>query len=131
MMRTVTLAAMALALSVGGAAALAQAGAPDPGSASRGKEVYEAQCALCHGLGEGEAGQGPDLNGVLGRPFAGAKDYPYTDGLKAKGDVSWTAESLDAFLKDPQAVAPGTSMPISVGGVADRADLIAFLATTK
>jgi cytochrome c2 len=130
-MRTIVVAVVALALSLGGAVALAQPGAPAPGSVSRGKEVYEAQCALCHGLGEGEAGQGPDLNGVLGRPFAGAKDYPYTDGLQAKGDVSWTAQSLDAFLKDPQAVAPGTSMPIAVGDAADRADLIAFLATTK
>ena len=129
-MRTVSIAGAALALSMAAATALAQTGGSAPGSASHGKEVYEAQCSLCHGLGEGGAGQGPDLNGVIGRPVAGARDYPYTDALKAKGGEPWTATSLDAFLKDPQAFAPGTAMPISVSA-ADRADLIAFLATTK
>jgi cytochrome c2 len=130
-MRNISFSATVLVFSLAAAATLAQPGGGAPGSASRGKVVYEAQCSLCHGLGGGDAGQGPDLNGVIGRPLAGAKDYPYTDAIKAKGGEPWTTSSLDAFLKDPQAFAPGTAMPISVGEAADRADLIAFLATTK
>jgi len=131
-MKTGVHAAVAMALSVGlGAMASAEESATAPGSASHGKAVFEAQCGLCHGLGAGDAGQGPDLNGVIGRSPAAAKDYPFTDALKAKSGAPWTVQSLDAFLKDPQAFAPGTTMPIAVAGAEDRADLIAFLATTK
>jgi cytochrome c2 len=131
-MKTGVHAAVAMALSVGlGPMTSAEGGATAPGSASRGKAVYGAQCGLCHGLGAGDAGQGPDLNGVIGRPPAAAKDYPFTDALKAKAGALWTVQSLDAFLKDPQAFAPGTTMPIAVSRAEDRADLIAFLSTTK
>ena len=40
-------------------------------------------------------------------------------------------QSLDKFLAGPQAMVPGTAMPISLADPKDRADVVSFLATAK
>ncbi|CAN5395738.1 sorbosone dehydrogenase family protein [soil metagenome] len=93
---------------------------------AHGLAVYQAQCALCHGAGR-EGGLGPSLQGIDQRPIAGAS-FGYTPALRAlKG--TWDRVRLDAFLSDPQAVAPGSSMAVRVGDAAERRDLVAFLLT--
>ncbi len=72
-------------------------------------------CAGCHGTpGTWRAGMiGPDLDGFWGRPIASAPGFEYSDALRAvsdNGDKRWTAQSLDAFLANPRAFAPGTKM---------------------
>lgn len=87
------------------------------------------QCAACHTIREGAGDRnGPGLHGVLGRPVASASPrYGYTAALKAKGGV-WTVERMDAWLRDPQAFAPGTQMAFpGLPNGTDRADLIAYL----
>jgi len=88
------------------------------------------QCAECHSPGSTD-NAGPGLKGVFGRK-AGAKDgFAYSPAMK-KSTVVWDDKSLDAFLKDPRAVVPGTSM--AYGGDDDakeRADLVAYLRTLK
>jgi cytochrome c2 len=100
--------------------------------APHGKMVFQEQCGLCHTAGAvGEAGLGPDLTGVVGRK-AGAGDatFSYTDAL-AKSGITWAPDSLDKFLSDPQAMVPGTAMPISLADPKDRADVVSFLASAK
>jgi len=109
-------------LSVPLAACAAQA---DP---EHGDQLYQAQCAICHGPA-GEGGQGPALGGVVGRKVAGA-DFSYTQALR-KLDGRWDAERLRTFLANPQAMAPGTSMPMAVEQQQARADIVAFLGTLK
>ena len=47
--------------------------------------------------------------------------------MKRSG-ITWTAESLDKFITDPQAMVPGNRMPYAgMANAADRADLIAYL----
>lgn len=115
-----------------GMAVLALAPAARAADATHGKQVFREQCGLCHsaGPGDGEAGQGPDLAGVLGRKPAGDPDFTYTPQLKALA-VPWTEASLDAFLADPQAAAPGTAMPVSLADPKDRADVVGYLAGMK
>jgi cytochrome c len=88
------------------------------------------QCADCHSPGAND-GVGPGLKGVFGRR-AGTKDgFIYSPAL-AKARIVWDAAALDAFLADPKAAAPGTTM--TWPGDADpkeRADLIAYLRTLK
>jgi cytochrome c2 len=114
-----------------GVAALA-ATAADAADAPHGKAVFQEQCGLCHTAGAiGEAGLGPDLTGVVGRK-AGAGDaaFSYTDAL-AKSGITWAPDSLDKFLSNPQAMVPGTAMPISLADPKDRADVVSFLASVK
>ena len=112
------------------AAWLAAAAAPAwaAGDASRGEALF-AQCAACH-RPAGEANAiGPNLKGVVGRKAASAEDFTYSPPLRRSG-ITWTDDKLDAFLADPQAVAPGTKMPFAgVASPADRADIIAYLKT--
>lgn len=112
-----------LAALLGPAAALAQTPA---GDAAKGQALY-AQCAACHEV-ESEANTlGPTLKGVVGRKAGGLEGYNYSPPMR-RAEVTWTAETLDVFLKDPQAVVPGTKMPFAgMASDTDRADLIAYL----
>src|SRR5471032_354322 len=66
------------------------------------------QCAECHSPGNAD-GAGPGLKGVLGRR-AGSKDgFIYSPAMK-KSTVVWDAATLDAFLANPRAVVPDTTM---------------------
>ncbi len=125
-MKTFLLAGLAAgALTVLGSSALAA-------DASHGQQLYRAQCGVCHqgGEGDGDGGSGPSLRGVVGRKVGGDPNFGYTQTLSDSKE-SWTADSLGAFLTDPNKAKPGTSMPISVKNDADRADLVAYLATLK
>jgi len=108
--------------------ALAASGAPAQDAAAGGMAFQ--QCAECHSPGSAD-NAGPGLKGVFGRR-AGAKDgFAYSAAMK-KAAVTWDDKTLDAFLADPRAVVPGTSMVY--GGDTDakeRADLVAYLKTLK
>lgn len=99
---------------------------------SHGQQLYRAQCGVCHqgGEGDGDGGAGPSLKGLLGRKVGGDTNFGYTSALSDSKE-SWTAENLSVFLADPNKAKPGTSMPISVTNDADRADLVAYLASLK
>lgn len=100
------------------------------GDASHGREMFQEQCGLCHagGPGDGEGGQGPNLNGVLGRKAGSLPGFSYTPALKSSG-LTWTPTNLDRFLTDPSKLVPGTAMPVSIADPKDRQDLIAYLAS--
>ncbi len=70
----------------------------------------EVVCSGCHDLGNGEdAGIGPSLAGILGRPIGDAEDFEYSEALR-RMEGAWTEERLAAFIGNPEAFAPGTSM---------------------
>jgi cytochrome c2 len=99
----------------------------EPAGGAEGEVAFQG-CVSCHPAG-GAAGIGPDLRGVVGRPVASLPDFGYSDALSSTGGV-WTRERLDAFLQDPTAFAPGTTM--NVPGVIDpwtRRVLIDYLET--
>ena len=51
----------------------------------------------------------------------------YSPAIKRSGIV-WTAQTLDAFIADPQKLVPANRMPYAgMPDAADRADLIAYL----
>jgi cytochrome c len=104
--------------------ALAQAGA---GDAARGQAVFDDRCGMCHSLTDNL--QGPRLGGVVGRKAGTVAGVDYTDAMKGSG-ITWTPDRLDPFLADPAKLVPGTAMPISVPDAKERADLIAYLAST-
>ncbi len=102
--------------------------ATDPRTlAMRGETLFNG-CRQCHRVNDGsDHAVGPDLHGILNRPVAAAAGFDYSDALRTKGG-RWTPETLDAFLRDPQAFAPGTLMQIrGLVRPEDRAALLAYL----
>lgn len=119
-MMTVKIAIAALTLALLNGAARAD------GDPAKGEAKFQ-ECAACHKLEAGVNNVGPSLHGIIGRKAGEIADFRYSPAIKRSG-ITWTAESLDAFLKEPQALVPANRMPYA--GLADpaaRADLIAYL----
>ena len=108
------------------ALSLASAHAQD---AAAGGMAFQ-QCAECHSPGTSD-GAGPGLKGVFGRR-AGSKDgFIYSPAMK-KSTVVWDDSTLAAFLANPRAVVPDTTMAYAGDDDAkERADLVAYLKTLK
>jgi cytochrome c len=102
------------------------AGSPE-GNAARGAAAFR-QCIGCHSAESGVHLTGPSLAHVWGRRAGTVDGFTrYSEPLK-QAAVVWDAPTLDRWLQDPQAVAPGNLMTFP--GLKDeqvRADLIAYL----
>jgi cytochrome c len=106
------------------AAPAVRAQAPD------GAAIFKQRCSACHAsAAAAPAGIGPDLAGVIGRKAASTGNG-YSAALKASG-LTWDRTTLDRFLSGPGAMVPGTKMPVSVSDPAQRAAIVAYLASLK
>lgn len=83
------------------------------------------RCTECHSLAAEDHERAPSLARIYGDPVAATSYEGYSDALKGLGGV-WTEERLIAYLTDPEAVAPGTSMPAA--GLSDPAALQTLIA---
>jgi cytochrome c len=115
------------------AAALLTACAPaavDPAAPSPGARSYQ-RCYTCHSLeADGQPLDGPHLAGIVGRPIASVEGFAYSPALRALAarEARWTPELLDAFIADPEAIAPGNEMGFfGLADARERAALIAYL----
>jgi cytochrome c len=108
------------------------AAAEPSGDALAGKEVYT-QCKRCHEVGPGAAHRiGPHLNGIFGRSAASHDGFRYSAGLEraGTGGLEWHADTLDAFIENPRALASGTRMSFTgISDPQDRANVVAYLRT--
>jgi cytochrome c len=101
-----------------------------PGDPEAGRKAFRA-CSACHTVDPGAPSTiGPNLFGLLGRDIASVEGFAYSAALRAL-EGSWTAANLDRFIADPTGVAPGTRMVMKVVVPAQRADLVAYLATLR
>jgi cytochrome c len=96
-------------------------------SPTRGKILF-LRCASCHDLTTAPSAKiGPNLRGVIGRPVASLQGFKYSPALAAL-NFSWDRTHLDAWLTNPNAVAPGTTMAFAgIAEAADRQDLIGYI----
>jgi cytochrome c len=103
------------------------------GDAANGKEVFMTSgCPACHGVTkEDNSKVGPNLVGVVGRQAGTVQSLlAPSENLKKYG-VTWSAETLDEFLADPNAKVPGTAMAGILTDPQQRADVIAYLSTLQ
>ena len=98
-----------------------QAEADDP---KRGQTLYESRCIGCHSLDSHRIG--PAHRGVAGRRAGSVPDFSYSEALM-NSNLIWTAQNLDFWLKNPEALIPGQNMGFRVDDANDRADLVAYL----
>ena len=81
--------------------------APTPAPATPPAEF--AICAACHEVTAGAGPSlGPNLFNIGGRK-AGSTDFDYSTAMKSSG-ITWTADTLQAFVVDPAKVVPGNKM---------------------
>jgi cytochrome c len=101
------------------------------GDADAGLVVFRRDCAFCHQLGDGaENAVGPQLNHIFDRGAGSVEGFRYSPGMVRMGvdGLTWTYETLDAYVTNPRALVSGTRM--SYRGLRDaqeRHDLIAYL----
>jgi cytochrome c len=74
-----------------------------------GKAAF-ANCSACHAIvADAANGAGPTLYGMIGKPAGAVDGFAYSDALSESG-IIWTAAELDAFIANPAAKIPGTTM---------------------
>jgi cytochrome c len=96
------------------------------GDAARGQAKF-GDCAACHKLEAGANNVGPSLHGVFTRKAGEIVDFRYSPAMKRSG-ITWTPQTLDKFISDPQVMVPANRMPYAgMASAGDRADLIAYL----
>jgi cytochrome c len=96
------------------------------GDAARGEARFQ-DCAACHKLEAGANNVGPSLHDIFGRKAGVVADFRYSPAMKRSG-ITWTPETLDQFIADPQAMVPANRMPYAgMANSNDRADLIVYL----
>jgi cytochrome c len=107
-------------------ALLAAGAARADGDAARGQAKF-GDCAACHKLEAGANNVGPSLHGIFTRKAGEIADFRYSPAMKRSG-ITWTPETLDKFISDPQVMVPANRMPYAgMASAGDRADLIAYL----
>lgn len=105
--------------------------AEEIGDAVRGADLFKLQCSACHQIGDGAVNRvGPRLNGLFGRRAGSIKDFTYSKSMARMGSdgLTWTLETLDAYVANPKALVSGTRM--NYKGLNDpeaRAALLAFI----
>lgn len=112
---------------------MASARADTIGDPVRGEQLFRKDCAACHQIGEGAVNRvGPQLNGVFDRRAGSLASFSYSKGMLRMGadGLTWTLETLDAYLANPRSLVSGTRM--SYRGMKeqqDRSALMAYLRT--
>ena len=101
--------------------------AAEQGDATRGKELFQKRCGGCHFLDDDR--EGPRLRHIYGSKAASVPGFKYSSALSAT-HITWTAESLDKWLTDPETVAPDNDMAFRLPKASERADVIRFLQVT-
>ncbi len=103
------------------------AGDRDNAALVRGAEAFRA-CSACHSLQPGRQLTGPSLHGIWQRKAGTVDGFGrYSDAMR-RARLTWDEPTLDAWLKDSQALIPGNEMTFpGIAAEADRRDLIAFL----
>jgi cytochrome c len=98
---------------------------------AKGEAYFAKKCAVCHTHEKGGANKvGPNLYGVMNRPFASVAGFSYSKALSGMSDKKWTFEEMNGFQWKPRKWVPGTIMAYAgTKKDQDRANVIAYLAT--
>ena len=92
---------------------------------ARGERLYQERCGACHSLDE--HGAGPKHRGLIGRRAGTQPGFEYSAALVAS-TVVWSAQTLERWIADPNALVPGNKMIVQLANdAADRAAIVAYL----
>ena len=103
------------------------------GDAAKGETVAK-KCLACHSVKDAKNKVGPSLVGVVGRAIGSVADFKYSDDMKAYAGTAgtWDEAKLSSYIENPKKDVPKGKMAFAgIKDEAERADLIAYLATLK
>jgi len=103
--------------------------AAEIGDPEIGAKVFKKECSKCHQVGEEARHRiGPILNGIFGRGAGAHDDFKYSKGMQrmSADGLTWTLETLDAYITNPRALVSGTRM--SFKGLKDDEERFGVLA---
>lgn len=110
---------------------LALAAMPAAGQAPDGKRLFAARCGSCHWDPARTPEQpriGPGLRGIVGARAAANPAFKRYSAALRQSRIVWTPANLDAYIANPRARVPGTTMAMPpVRNPAERAAIIAYL----
>lgn len=102
-------------------------GAHAAGDPERGKRAF-LSCVSCHSAEPNVHKSGPSLAKIWNKPAGSIESFGRYSEAIVDSDIVWNEETLDAWLRDPQALIPGTLMRISsIDSTQVRQDIIAYL----
>ena len=122
-MRTLT----SFAITLVAVATLAVSPATFAADLENGKKIF-VKCGICHAIEKDAAKVGPSLHGVHGRKAGTLASFKLYSKAMKESDVTWSDETIAAFLKSPRDYIKGTRM-IFAGLKDDKsiADLLAYI----
>jgi cytochrome c len=91
-----------------------------------GERLFRQRCGSCHSVQPGQNRIGPHLDNIIGRKAGSVEGGRYSQGMRDLG-VTWGGTQLNAFIANPRAVVPGTTMTVSVPNETDRTNIVAYL----
>ena len=97
-------------------------------SQTTGRQSFEKRCGGCHAVDRDK--EGPALAGVYGRAAGSVASFQYSPALQ-KSRITWTGETLDKWLTDPDKLVPNNDMSFSVPNSEERSAIIAYLKETS
>ncbi len=96
------------------------------GDPAKGKAIFN-RCMVCHSIDKGVNHIGPSLHGVVDRKAGSIPNFSYS-GANRKSGIVWTQQKIYDYLKNPQAMVPGTKMTFpGLPKPQDRADVVSYL----
>ena len=98
------------------------------GDPKRGEKLFE-DCRACHAVdARSRTKWGPVSTASSGDARASCDDFRYSPALKRSG-ITWTPQTLDAFIADPQKMpCRANRMPYAgMPEARDRADLLTYM----
>ena len=113
-------------------AEITQAAPAQSGAEGRGAELAAApaafsQCRSCHSIEPGRQMIGPSLAGIFGTRAGDVAGYNFSPAMQ-KADIVWDEATLDAYIKAPREVVPGTKMTYpGLKNDERRAEVVAYL----
>ncbi len=96
--------------------------------AASGERIFRQRCGSCHQIATTRNGAGPHLQGVIGRAAGSVEGFNYSPALRDSG-ITWTPETLEAYLANPTAMVPGTRMVQRFNNENERRVTIEFLSS--
>lgn len=86
-----------------------------------GQQVFETNCGACHSV------RGTSAHGIVGPDLS----HLATRQTLASGTIPNDADHLESWVRDPQSVKPGTTMPTLALSSSDRHQITTFLLSLK